>query len=74
MINLWDWFLTPSEKAKVAVFSSKVEDRSITSKVLSPLWDRISLFVPDHVAPNVLSVAGLMCLIHAYYMCYLYMV
>jgi hypothetical protein len=73
-LNLWDWFLTPPEKGNVSRFTTRIEDRSITSKVLAPFWDYVAQFVPDHVAPNVLSVSGLMCLVHAYYLCYMYMV
>lgn len=72
-LNLWDWFLTPPEKANVARFTARIEDRSITSKVMAPFWDYVAQFVPDHVAPNVLSLSGLMCLVHAYYLCYMYM-
>lgn len=74
VVYMWDWFLTPPEKANVGRYESKRHDRSLTSRVMRAYWDWVTQFVPDTVAPNVLSLSGLMCLVHAYYLCYIYMV
>ena len=43
---------------------------TITTKLLTPLWNQLVLIVPSDVAPNALSLAGLICLVHAMYLCY----
>ena len=60
-------FLRESEKRNVAEWSSSVDDRSLTTRLMDPLWDRLELLVPKYVAPNVISLASLMCVLHAYY-------
>jgi cytidyltransferase-like protein len=68
-----DLFLTQIEKANIANWQPKFEDRSITTRLLSPFWDWIVRYVPGNVAPNVLTLSGLLCLVHAYYLCFMYM-
>jgi cytidyltransferase-like protein len=43
---------------------------TITTTLLTPLWNRLVTIVPADVAPNALSLAGLICLVHAMYLCY----
>ena len=47
-------------------------DNSITTKILTPLWNIIVRIVPPDVAPNALSLAALISLIHACYISYNY--
>ncbi len=48
-------------------------DQSLSTKILSPFWEAVALVVPSNVAPNVLTLAGLLCTIQAFYLCYSYM-
>eukprot|EP01087_Luapelamoeba_hula_P012593 TRINITY_DN3514_c0_g1_i4.p1 TRINITY_DN3514_c0_g1~~TRINITY_DN3514_c0_g1_i4.p1 ORF type:complete len:339 (-),score=29.30 TRINITY_DN3514_c0_g1_i4:142-1023(-) len=66
-------FLTDAEKDRVSKWESKSEDQSLATRILNPFWDAVVKQVPIHVAPNVLSIAGVLCLIQAYYLCYVYM-
>jgi len=69
-----DFFLTPSEKDTFSEWSSKDIDNSISKRVLLFVWTKLlKHLVPDTVAPNILSFGGLLCLVHAWYISYLYM-
>ena len=43
---------------------------TITTRLLTPIWNKLVQIVPSDVAPNALSLAGLICLVHAMYLCY----
>ena len=47
-------------------------DNSITTKILTPVWNLLVLIVPPDVAPNALSLAALISLLHASYISYYY--
>lgn len=51
---------------------AQVVDKSITTKMLRPAREWIVTFVPPSVAPAVLSLTALLCVIQAWYMCTLY--
>ncbi|KAL6068247.1 Choline/ethanolamine phosphotransferase (CEPT) [Balamuthia mandrillaris] len=70
-----DSFLTEPQRANVERWktNSGLIDNSISTKVLTPFWDRVAQLVPDEVAPNVLSLAGALCLLHAWYVSHLYL-
>ncbi|ARF12415.1 cytidylyltransferase [Klosneuvirus KNV1] len=44
-----------------------VEDKSITTEWLTPLWKYLTDLMPKTVAPNVISFVGLLCTILSYY-------
>lgn len=69
----FDFLLTEPEKENFSHYTEEIEDNSISSKILSPLWEAIANLVPGSVAPNVLSLAGLLCTIQAFYLCLSYM-
>ena len=50
----------------------QVVDQSITNKMLTPVREWIVTFVPPNVAPSVLSLTALLCVIQAWYICTLY--
>jgi len=63
--------LTPAQQNNLSSWTYQVEDKSITTTLLNPFWNRVVQLIPHNVAPNVLSLAGLLCLMHAYYLvCY----
>jgi len=65
-------FLTEAEKRNVARWHYNVSDKSITTRLFTPLWEFWVKLVPDSVAPNVLTAAALLCQIQAFYICFLY--
>lgn len=67
-----DMFLTPTEKDTLSNWVDRTTDDTISSMILDRLWVFLASFIPDTVAPNVLSLAGLLCLVHAWYLVYLY--
>lgn len=65
-------FLTEAEKKNVAQWQYNVTDKSVTTRLFTPLWEFWVKLVPDSVAPNVLTAAALLCQIQAFYICWLY--
>ncbi len=64
--------LTNKEKDNLNKWSYSVDDPSITTQLLTPFWNTVVNLVPDYVSPNVLSLSGLLLLVYAYYITYLY--
>lgn len=62
--------LTNTEKNNLKKWSYSVDDPSITTKLLSPFWNYVVDWVPDIVAPNVLSLSGLLLLVYSFYISY----
>lgn len=65
-------FFTPTQKENLEKWNYRAVDNSISTKLLNPFWNWVVSLVPDDVAPNILSLAGLLCIIHSYYLTYLY--
>lgn len=66
-------FLTDPEKARLSRWVYSVKDKSLTTRLFTPLWNYWVTLVPDNVAPNVLTLAGLVCQLQAFYLCVMYM-
>lgn len=66
-------FLSPSEKINLTNWNYSCTDNSITTRILTPFWNFIASLIPVNVAPNLLSLSGLLCVLHAFYLCYRYM-
>lgn len=48
-------------------------DNTITARLLTSIWQRLATkFVPADISPNALSLAALLCLLQATYLCYQY--
>lgn len=65
-------FLTRKEKENLSEWSYRVEDHSIVSKIFDPFWNWLVKLVPETVAPNILSLAGLLCILYAFHISYNY--
>ncbi|QKF94389.1 CDP-alcohol phosphatidyltransferase [Fadolivirus algeromassiliense] len=61
-------FLTKHEKERLAKWKYHVEDNSLTSEYLNPFFNYITTWIPDNVAPNVITLMGLLCTLYAYYL------
>ena len=66
------WFLTAAEKRNVAEYDIAPSRESLTTRTLRPLRDWLVSWVPAEVAPNVLSLSALLCVVQAWYVCTLY--
>jgi hypothetical protein len=62
-----------AEKERFSHYEERLVDMSLSTKILSPFWEAVARVVPSNVAPNVLTLAGLLCTIQAFYLCYSYM-
>ena len=64
-------FFTPNEKENLEKWNYQVIDNSISTKLLTPFWNWAVTLIPEDVAPNILSLAGLLCILQSYYLTYL---
>jgi len=65
-------FLTPEDLRNVAVFQNDTADKSISSILLSPVASILAKYVPSTLAPNVLTLMSLVCVLHACHTTYMY--
>ena len=64
--------LSEREKHFFSNYRTSYVDRSITSRLLDPLWSYVVQFIPSGVAPNLLSLASVVLLIQAWYICFVH--
>jgi len=64
-----DLFLSSTEKDQLARWSEAVRDFSVVNRVFAPYVRWLSGFVPDGVAPSLLTLCGAAALIQAWYLC-----
>jgi len=67
-----EFFLTTNDKQTFSEYDKQETDKSITNRLLSPLWDTIAARIPHTIAPNSLSLAGVLCVVQAWYLTELY--
>lgn len=65
-------FLSRNEKEKLSRWKYNVTDNSIVSEYLDPMFNYMTSLVPNNVAPNVLTLSGLLCTLYGFYLCYNY--
>jgi cytidyltransferase-like protein len=65
-------FLTPAEKQTFSQWDEQLHDKSITHFIFQPFMMWLSQFIPDTVAPNIVTLAGFLALGQAWYMTNLY--
>jgi len=65
-------FFTVQEQDRFSKYCHEVVDGSLVSHLFQPLWAFLSTKVPTYVAPNVVNLAGLVCLLQAFYLCIMY--
>lgn len=64
--------LNQKEKENLKEWKYQVDDPSITTLVLTPFWNTVVKYVPEYVAPNVLSLSGLIMLMYSFYLNYMF--
>ena len=65
-------FLTPSEKATFSHWREEIADKSLLHWLTSDFFAILAHYIPDTVAPNVVTVAGFLCLGQAWYITNIY--
>ena len=65
--NWLELFLTTPEKYRFGQWKEEIADKSLSGRLLRPLWHFLSENIPATVAPNVLCLAGLGLLGQAWY-------
>ena len=70
--NWLELLLGPSEKRTFSEWKEKVKDKSITHRATQGIFDWISTYIPDNIAPNLVTATGFLCLSQAWYMTNLY--
>ena len=58
----YDWFLSLTDKSNISQYRcSDRRRKTLTTRLLSPLWELAANYIPPTVAPNVITLAGFMC-------------
>lgn len=65
-------FLSPSEKEQFSKWREDRSDRSIVNKVLKPLFRRLALYIPETIAPNLITMMSLVFILQAWYFCIMF--
>lgn len=66
-------FLTPPQKLTFSQWREEIKDKSLTKHLSSPFFEWLAYkYIPDTVAPNVVTLAGFLILGHAWYLTNLY--
>lgn len=60
-------FLTPAQKRTFSQWKEKIQDKSISHRVTSSFMNKLTNLVPEHIAPNVITLTGFVCLGQAWY-------
>lgn len=68
--NRSGWFLTEPQMQNIKHWKYCVEDQSISTLLLTPWWNWALTWIPMTVAPNILTLAGFLCLIQSAYLTY----
>ena len=67
VITIKEVTLTPSTRRTFSQWEEKIQDKFISHKVTDPLMQYLAKFIPDHIAPNVITLTGFGCLGQAWY-------
>jgi cytidyltransferase-like protein len=65
-------FVTVAEKERFGQWREVIRDKSIVSAASADVFQYLSRQVPETVSPNLLTLAGLVLLVQAWYVCHSY--
>src|SRR3972149_5092401 len=65
-------FFSDKEKENIRNWKYSVNDKSISTTIFTPLWNWLATLIPDNVAPNILSLTGLLCILYSFNLAYNY--
>jgi cytidyltransferase-like protein len=60
-------FLTPGEKRSFSQWKENVQDKSISHRLTTNVVNFFASQIPKHIAPNLVTLTGLLCLGQAWY-------
>jgi len=60
-------FLSPGQKRTFSQWKEKIQDKSISHKMTNSLMQYLAGIIPEHIAPNVITLTGFACLGQAWY-------
>lgn len=63
---MYNIFLTEQQKKDLSEWTYVVIDNSITTKLFTPMYNFTVGFVPEYIAPNVLTISGFGCVLLSY--------
>ena len=66
-------FLEEKELERVAVYKENMENGSLSYKLFYPLLNRLANYIPEYVAPNVVSMCSTLCVLQAAFLCFHHM-
>merc|ERR1740117_1740595 len=61
-------FLSDGDLENVARWKYKVDDKSMFTMLLTPIWNFLARMIPVNVAPNVLTLAAFGCVLQAFWL------
>jgi phosphatidylglycerophosphate synthase len=64
--------LSDNDIKNLREWNYSVEDNSIITQIFTPFWNKIATFIPSYIAPNLISLCGLLCLIMSTIICNFY--
>ncbi len=64
-----DILLEETHKENISKYKYSVIDNSLSSYVFKPFWIRLQKLFPSYVAPNVISLVGLLVTIYSWNLC-----
>merc|ERR1712159_93608 len=63
-----EFFLSTNDKREFVTWEEDLVDKSFSTLLLSPLWNLLAKLIPQDLAANVLSLAGFLCTLQAWYL------
>ena len=64
------FLFTEIEKENISKYTYSCSDNSITTKYLKGFWNYLQSLFPSYVAPNVISIVGLLVTLYGWNLCY----
>ena len=61
-----NFFLSDKDLDTVCQWSYRVTDNSLTTKLMTPLWNYWAKFIPRTVAPNMITLSAFGCVLLAF--------
>ena len=61
-------FLSDIDLEKLSQWKYKVIDKSITTMLLTPIWEKLVKLVPENVAPNTITLMAFGCVLQAFWL------
>jgi choline-phosphate cytidylyltransferase len=65
-------FLTPAEKYNFSKWNEVVKDKSLVHSFTRKLFEYLAKYLPNNLAPTLLTFSGLVCLSQTWYLAYTY--